>query len=414
MHDVIVIGARVAGASTAMLLARGGLDVLAVDRAAFPSDTLSTHQVQVPGIARLKRWGILDRVIAAGTPATRRVRFDPGPAVLSGSFPVLDGADALYSRRRTILDQLLVDAAREAGAEVREQFAVQELLFDGDHVVGIRGRARGGAAVNELARLVIGADGRHSMLAKTVRAPAYHVHAPRSIAYYTYWSGVPTAGGEMYMRDQPQRAVGAWPTNDGLLMTYVAAPASEFGAFRADPEGMLIRSLDTMGDLGERVRAGQRAARVYGTADTQNRFHKPFGPGWALVGDAGLVMDPITGRGITDAFADAELLADAVLSGLDGGPPIEQTLAEYQSRRDAAVLPMYEMTLDVASLAPPRPEQRMLLSALEGDQAQIDRFLGVLGGVISPAEYFTPRNMLRLIGVRGLLQAIRSRRRMRT
>src|SRR5690242_17295893 len=126
MYDVIIIGARVAGASTAMLLARGGLKVLAVDRAAFPSDTLSTHQVQVPGVARLRRRGILDRVIDAGTPATCRVRFDQGPVVLEGNWPKYDGVDALFSPRRTILDRLLVDAARDAGAEVRERFAVEE------------------------------------------------------------------------------------------------------------------------------------------------------------------------------------------------------------------------------------------------------------------------------------------------
>jgi flavin-dependent dehydrogenase len=412
MFDVIVIGARVAGASTAMLLARRGLKVLAVDRAVFPSDTLSTHQVQVPGVARLRRWGILDQVIAAGTPATPRVRFDPGPVVLEGSFPGFEGADSLYSPRRTILDRLLVDAARAAGAEVRERFAVGELLFDDDTVVGIRGRERGGAAVSERARVVIGADGRHSLVAKAVRARAYHVQPTRSIAYYTYWCGVPVSSGEMYARDCVKRLVGAWPTNDGLVMTYVAAPVSEFAAFRADPEGSLLRSLDSMGDLGERVRAGERAERVFGTADTQNRFHQPYGPGWALVGDAGLVMDPVTGRGITDAFHDAELIADAIISGLDGGPPLAQTLAEYQARRDAATLPMYEMTLELASFVPPRPEQRMLVSALAGNQAETDRFLGVLGGIIPPNQYFTPRNMLRLIGLRGLLQAIRSRRRM--
>ena len=232
MYDVIVVGARVAGAPTAMLLARRGLKVLAVDRAGFPSDTLSTHQVQVPGGARLARWGVLEGVRAAGTPATRRVRFDPGPVVLEGQWPVVDGVDALYSPRRTILDKLLVDAAREAGAEVRERFAVEGIVFDDGRVVGIRGRERGGGEVRERARLVVGADGRHSLVAKAVRAVAYDAKPALSIAYYTYWAGVPMRGGEMYSRER--RMIGAWPTNDGLVMTYVAAPASEFRAFRSD------------------------------------------------------------------------------------------------------------------------------------------------------------------------------------
>ncbi|HZV51593.1 MAG TPA: NAD(P)/FAD-dependent oxidoreductase [Candidatus Dormibacteraeota bacterium] len=410
MYDVIVVGARVAGSSTAMLLARRGLKVLAVDRARFPSDTLSTHQVQVPGAARLRRWGLLERVEAAGTPATRRVRFDPGPVVLEGHFPEVDGVGSLYSPRRTILDALLVDAAREAGAEVREGFTVEEILFDGDRVVGVRGRERGGQPARETARLVIGADGRHSAVARAVRAPAYHVQPPRSIAYYTYWSGVPMRGGEIYGRER--RLIGAWPTNDGLVVTYVAAPRDEFGAFRADPEGSLLRSLDAAGDLGERVRAGERAERVFGSAELHNRFHRPFGPGWALVGDAGLLLDPVTGQGIADAFRDAELLAEAVATGLDGGPRLDIALDGYRARRDAASLPMYELTLDLASFAPPRPEQRLLFEALEGRPAEVDRFLGVLGGVVPIREYFGPRNLLRLLGPRRMLKAALAGRRM--
>jgi 2-polyprenyl-6-methoxyphenol hydroxylase-like FAD-dependent oxidoreductase len=415
MYDVIVVGARVAGASTALLLARRGLKVLAVDRAEFPSDTLSTHQVQVPGVARLRRWGILDGVLAAGTPAAAKVRFDPGPVVLRGRFPEFEGASAVYSPRRTLLDKLLVDAARAAGAEVRERFAFDQLVWDGDRVSGIRGRSAGGGVVTETAQLVVGADGRHSAVAKAVRAPAYHVKPALTTAYYTYWSGVELGGGEIYGRQRcVQRLVGAWPTNDGLVMTYVAAPASEFHAFRADPEGSILAALDRCGDLGERVRAGARAERVFGTADTQNRFHEPGGPGWALVGDAGLVLDPVTGAGIADALRDAELLSHAVAAGLDGGPPLDQALAGYQAARDAAALPMYEMTIDLASFAPPRPEQEMLLRALEGNQPEIDRFLSVLTGSLPGPEYFTARNMLRLIGVRGLWQATRSQRKMRS
>jgi 2-polyprenyl-6-methoxyphenol hydroxylase-like FAD-dependent oxidoreductase len=414
MYDVIVVGARVAGASTALLLARRGLKVLAVDRATFPSDTLSTHQVQVPGVARLRRWGILDGVLAAGTPAASSVRFDPGPVVLRGRFPEFEGANAVYSPRRTLLDKLLVDAARAAGAEVRERFAFDELVWDGDRVTGIRGRS-GGDAVTERAHVVVGADGRHSAVAKAVRAPAYHVKPALTSAYYTYWSGVELSGGEIYGRQRcVQRLVGAWPTNDGLVMTYVAAPASEFKAFRADPERAILAALDACGDLGERVRAGERAERVFGTADTQNRFHEPRGPGWALVGDAGLVMDPVTGAGIADALRDAELLSESIAAGLDGGPPLDEALAGYQAARDAAALPMFEMTIDLASFAPPRPEQEMLVRALEGNQAEIDRFLSVLTGSLPGPEYFTPRNMLRLIGVRGLWQAMRSQRKMGT
>jgi 2-polyprenyl-6-methoxyphenol hydroxylase-like FAD-dependent oxidoreductase len=410
VYDVIVVGARVAGAPAAMLLARRGVKVLCVDRACFPSDTLSTHQVQVPGAARLSRWGLLERVADAGTPPARRVRFDAGSVVLEGRWPEVEGVDALYSPRRTILDKLLVDAAREAGAEVREGFTVDEVLFEGGSAHGISGRAQGGGLVRETAHLLVGADGRHSSVARAVNAEAYNVKPPSSVGYYTYWAGVAMEGGEMYSRDR--RLVGAWPTNEGLVITYVAAPIDEAGAFRDDPEGCLLRSLDMCGDLGERARAGERVERMFGTADLQNRFHTAHGPGWALVGDAGLVMDPVTGQGIADAFRDAELLADAVVAGLDSGPPLERTLADYGRRRDAAGLPMYEMTMDLASFAPPRVEQQLLLQALEGRPAEVSRFLGVLAGAVPIPGYFSPRNMLRLLGVRGMLTAARSRRRL--
>ena len=213
MYDVIIVGARVAGSSTAMLLARKGLSVLVVDRASFPSDTLSTHQVQLPGIARLRRWGLLDAVVASGAPATRQVRFDVGPVVLRGHFPTFDGVDALYSPRRTFLDALLLDAARQAGAEVRESFVVEQILVQDGRVTGIRGREKGGVPVTETARLVVGADGKHSLVARTVDAPVNQQQPPLSMGCYTYWEGVPVQGGEIYAHQR--RAMGAWRPTTG-------------------------------------------------------------------------------------------------------------------------------------------------------------------------------------------------------
>ena len=181
MHDVIIVGARVAGSATALLLARAGLKVLVVDRAAFPSDTLSTHQVQVPGVARLARWGLLDAIMAAGTPPTRSVRFDQGAAAFTARVPACDGVDLMCSPRRTLLDKVLLDAARAAGAEVRENFITEDLLTDGATVTGIRGQEKGSPSVSEHARLVIGADGKHSTVARTVEAASYRVRPPRSM-----------------------------------------------------------------------------------------------------------------------------------------------------------------------------------------------------------------------------------------
>ena len=199
-YDVIVVGARVAGAATAMLLARQGLRVLAVERASFGSDTISSHQLQVPGAALLERWGLLGKLAAAGTPPTRRVRFDAGAGlVMNGRFPIHAGVDALYSPRRTLLDSVLVEAARAAGAEVRENFRVTELTASGDRVTGIRGSSRGRPAVSETASLVIGADGKRSLVAGAVGARRYREQPVRSFASYSYWARGPGLGG----RDLP-------------------------------------------------------------------------------------------------------------------------------------------------------------------------------------------------------------------
>jgi len=408
MYDVIVVGARVAGSSTAMLLARKGFKVLLLDRATFPSDTLSTHQVQLPGVARLKHWGLLDRVIASGAPATRHVRFDAAGSVLEGHYPAFRGVYALYSPRRTILDKILVDAAREAGVAVREGFVVEEVLTDDGHVTGIRGRVRdrkkSSTLVTEAAQLVVGADGKRSLVADAVRAETYNERPALSMGFYTYWEGVPIEGNEMYVRDRC--LIFTCPTNDGLVMTYVTRPVEEFHLFRSDIESNFLKTLDLAGDLGELVRCGQRAGRFRGTTDLPNFFRKPHGPGWALVGDAGFVMDPITGQGIGHAFRDAELLADAIYAGFDGRQPLDAALAGYEQKRNLEALPMYEFTTDLASFRPPNAEERVLFASLVGNQPEIDRFLGVLTGVVPIREYFAPGNLLKIIGVRGISKVL--------
>lgn len=412
--DVIVIGSRVAGAATAMLLARNGLRVIALDRARFPSDTLSSHQLQLPGAACLQRWGLLDRLVATGVPATRELVFDPGPAVLRGRIERYDGVDAMYSPRRTVLDALLVQAARDSGADVVEGFDVTDLVFDGDRVTGVRGRPRSthaGAEQTLTARLVIGADGKHSRVAAAVAAREYHQAPAQSAAAYAYWQGLDVTGGEMYSRDR--RMVGAWPTHDDLTVTFVAMPIADFDAFRTDSAAGLLSTLDQAGDLGERARSATRVEPVRASSDLPHLFRTASGPCWALAGDAGLVMDPLTGQGIGHALQDAEALADAVTAGLGGSEPLARALASYGQQRDKARLAMHQMTADLASFAP-APGADVLFRGLAQSEEGTRRFLGVLGGLESPTTFFAPGNLRRLLGWRGVVQLIRLGRPPRT
>ncbi len=397
-YDVIVVGARVAGSSTAMLLARSGLHVLVVDRASFPSDTMSTHQVQLPGVAALKRWGLLEAIEDAGTPAAQNVRFDTPIAVLEGRFPSFEDVDAVFSPRRTLLDAGLLDAARAAGAEARERFTVDELVVQDGRVIGIRGREANGPLVTERSSLVVGADGKHSIVARAVDATVEREEPPSTVAAYTYWSGLPTDGGELYQRDR--QAVGLWPTNDELTMSYVAWPIERFETLRSDIEGNLVATLEAAG-LGDRVHAAERVERVRATPDVPNAIRVPYGPGWALVGDAGVVMDPITGQGIGHAMRDAELLAEAVTAGLGGARPLDDALAGFRAVRDHDRIPMWEFTREIASLGPQRAEQRVLFQALAGNPAETERFLGVMTGALPVRDYFKPANLRRVIGLRG-------------
>jgi 2-polyprenyl-6-methoxyphenol hydroxylase-like FAD-dependent oxidoreductase len=399
IYDAIVVGARVAGSPIAMLLARKGYDVLLLDRATFPSDTISTHLVHPPGVAALQRWGLLDDVVATGCPAIDTYAFDFGPFTLSGA-PGADGAVS-YGPRRSLLDKLLVDAAAEAGAEVREGFSVESMVFDDDQVSGVRGHTKGGKTITELARVVIGADGRHSLVAQAVHPRQYHEKPPLLAGYYAYWSGLPMKGRfETYVR--PSRGMAAWPTNDDLTVVIAGWPYAEFDANKKDIEGNLAKTYDLAPSFAERLQAGTRETRFVGTA-VSNFFRKPFGSGWALVGDAGYNKDFITAQGIDDAFRDAELCATALDETFTGARSFDAAMADYQTRRDAQVLAMYKFTTELATLEPPPPELQQLLAAMPGNQEAMDGFARVNAGVTSPAEFFSPANVEKIMSATSLV-----------
>jgi 2-polyprenyl-6-methoxyphenol hydroxylase-like FAD-dependent oxidoreductase len=254
--------------------------------------------------------------------------------------------------------------------------------------------------VTETASLVIGADGKRSLVARAVGARRYRERPVRSFASYSYWAGVPVSGGELYQR--PGRAVAVFPTNDELTMVYVAAPITEFASARADLEGHYLGSLDLCGDLGERVRSGSRAERLRTTPDQPNTFQYSHGPGWALAGDAGVVMDSVSAQGMTNALRDASNLSAAVIAGLGGGRPLDDALRDHRRRRDRAIAGMYDFTLGLAAFPPATPGRRRFLTAVAADQGETDRFLAAFAGITAPDRYFTPVTVLRILGTRGI------------
>jgi 2-polyprenyl-6-methoxyphenol hydroxylase-like FAD-dependent oxidoreductase len=395
MYDAIVIGSRCAGSPTAMLLARRGHRVLLVDRAILPRDTLSTHFIHPPGVACLARWGMLDQVVATGCPPVSHTTLALEDLTLTGSSPAIDGITASYAPRRTVLDRVLLDGAIAAGVEVREGFAVHDLLTDGDRVVGIRGSGGSGSPVSDRCRVVVGADGLHSLVARTVRPDIHHATSPLTCAYYSYWSGVVAGGLELHHADR--RLGVCFPTNESLTVVYVAWPHHEFHHFRADVEGNYLATLAQLPRLAERLRGGRREDRIRGTADLPNLFRRPQGPGWALVGDAGHHKDPNTAYGIMDAFRDAELLVEALDAGFCGRRDLAQALREYERERDRLTMPRYELTCQLAALEPPAAEMQQLFRALQGDQPQIDRFFGAHQGTVPVREFFASDNLRQIV-----------------
>jgi flavin-dependent dehydrogenase len=329
----------------------------------------------------------LDEVIATGAPAIETYSFDFGPVTISGTPHPADGFSAAYAPRRTALDKILLDGAARAGVEVRERFSVDGYLIEDGAVVGIRGHDDGGASVIEHAKVVIGADGRNSQLARTVGAETYAAKPKAQWSYYTYFRDLPVDGFEIYIR--PHRGWAACATNDGLTMVVLGWPSAEADAYKTDPEGNFLKTLDLAPEFADRVRAATRVERFTG-ASVPGYLRKPYGPGWLLVGDAAYTKDPITAQGILDAFHDAESAAAALHDTWSGTRTFEQAMSAGQAARDRRVMPIYEFTSQLATLEPPPPELQQLFGQIHGNQAAMDAFVSITAATVSPAEFFDP------------------------
>ena len=391
--DVIVVGARCAGAATACQLARRGHRVLLLDKARFPSEIPHGHFIHWCGPRRLQSWGLLERVTRSNCPPVSRMISDLGDYALRASDLVVDGVAWGYAPRRKVIDQILIDAAIEAGAEFRDGFSVEGFLSDAGRIAGVRGRHRGGS-LELRAKLTIGADGRSSLLARHVAAPEYHV-APAKVCYYfSYWADVAHSGFEVYQRGR--RVLLAHPTNDGLFTVFAGWPVAEHATLREDVQGAFDEALARVPELAERVRAGRRVERLYGAVHLPNFFRQASGEGWALVGDAGHHQDPYLALGISDALRDAQFLAEDAHRGLAGEAQLDDALVDYGRRRDAAALPRYQLNLKLAELGEPSPEQRAMRAAVRDRPEDARQYVLALFGLVPREQFFNPANLERL------------------
>ena len=347
--DVIVVGARLAGSATAMLLARAGLRVLCVDRGHYGADTTSTHALMRGGVVQLHRWGLLDAVAAAGTPAVRRTVFHYGAETVAVSIKASAGVDALYAPRRTVLDPLLVDAAEKAGATIEFGAAITGLVRDEDgRITGALINDRRSRATRiEHAQVVIGADGRNSAVARHAGASATTSGRQATSFLYGYWADFPCDAYEWFYH--PGLTAGTIPTNADLTCVFIGAPPAELDPLvRTGNPRSAFHNLAARAGIGQRLVAARQAEPVRHVRGLPPGFlRRAHGRGWALVGDAGHWMDPMSTHGMTAALRDAELLARAVITSLD--MPGQPTLAGYQWTRDRLSLPMMRITDQIAS-----------------------------------------------------------------
>jgi flavin-dependent dehydrogenase len=376
--DVVVVGARCAGAATALLLARAGARVLVVDKGLYGTDTLSTHALMRGAVLQLHRWGVLPAIVAAETPAVLSTRFAYTSQDVSVAIEPREGVHALYAPRRVVLDRVLVDAASASGAEFLFQSKATNLLRD------VNGRGSGLAvetphgALTIRANLVVGADGLHSAVARWVGAPEILTGRYATAVLYSYWQGVPSVGYEWHYA--ANASVGAIPTNDGAHCVFVSFPAEHLprapGANATEKYELLLRGFASLTPL---LAGARRVDSVRGFGGQHGYLRRATGPGWALVGDAGYFKDPLTAHGITDALRDAELLARAVISAS------RAAFVQYETIRHELSHRLFEITDQIASFAWTDPELQSLHRAFSAEMSRETRVLASLEPLSCPS-----------------------------
>jgi flavin-dependent dehydrogenase len=374
--DCIVVGLRCAGAPLALALRRAGVKVVALERDELYTDQpFSTHAIQPYGMRLLDRLGLGDAVRALA-PRARGLRMQVEDAYMQ--IDVSDGARDARCPRRLKLDPVLQRAVVDAGVDVRPRSSVTDLVRDAGSVVGVRVRERGASEYELRAPLVVGADGRNSTIARLVGAPTYVEDTSANGAYWAYFEETPLFSNDarydwgmcIHMEGEGVRAV--FQTDSGLLLMVGLARRDSLRAWRRDPDASLLAYLRAGSVTGPLLEGSRQASAAIGLGGLRYFFKQPVGPGWALVGDAGLHLDPTPGLGISDAFRDALALADAIVDGS------RVAFERYWRRRDADSIGLYRMAIDMATPGYNNPFTRMIYRRVQASPTMRARMMRLI------------------------------------
>lgn len=409
-YDAIVVGARIAGAATALLLAQQGARVLLLDRATFPAPTVSCPVFFGNSLAMLERLGVLDVVEAIDAPKIRLYGLRTPDFSIVTHLPSSGGHDYAYSIRREVFDTAILERVRtHSNITLREGFNVSDVIWSMGQVVGVRGRQNGGPEESLYARIVVGADGKRSKIAQLVDAKIYDRQKSETAIFYAYYrhfasSGEPSA--IAYGDPRNHQSVLVFDADAGLTVVSVGVPAAEFDEARKDPEATVERVWRAIPELAERGRHAVRETKVMGQAPFDSFYRQPYGPGWALVGDAGHYIDPITGQGINHALRSAELFAEA-WSRMQRHSTWQRAMAAYHRKRDAETRPMYNFIAVGEQMQQIPPEVGMFIGTLVfraiARQPDVSRrYVGMFNGATSIESFTHPLNLTRIVIQDGL------------
>ncbi len=403
-YDVIIIGARIAGAATAALLAQQGARVLLLERATFPAPTISCPVFFGNSMAVLERIGVIDAVEAIDAPQIRYYGSRSPQLDLVARLPASHGRDYAYSMRREVIDTAILKRVRTyANITLREGFNVTGLIWGAGQVVGVRGRQHGAAEESLYAHAVVGADGKRSLVARAVNAPIYDAIKGESCLFYAYYHNVTPLdepSSIVYLAEERRTAALAFDADDGLTVVSALLPAEQFDHLRKDPEGTLQSVWRSIPELARRCRHATRATPVMGQGPTDSFYRQSYGPGWALVGDAGHYIDPITGQGINNALRSAELFTEAWIR-TRRRTAWKRAMAGYQRQRDAETHPMYNLIRFSMRMQPAVNAGldfwTPLFQAIARNPDMTSQYIGIFNGATPVNGFFHPLNLARMM-----------------